>query len=61
MVCGFNSCSLFCCAAWGLAGNAGKKMSNARYYTVYVIWMLFCVIFQLLPNNSVGVEITVYL
>lgn len=54
MICGLSSCACCCFnALLGCAGNVKKTMSNARYYTVFLIWMLFCIIIQFLPNNDV--------
>lgn len=36
----------------GVIGNMGRKMSNFLYFTVYVIWMILCMIIQFLPNND---------
>lgn len=56
MLCGLGSYACCCLNALiGCAGNVRKTMSNARYYTVYLIWMLFCIVIQFLPNNDVGV------
>ena len=41
---------IFCC----VAGNAGKKMSNAKYFTIYLIWMIFALVIEYLPSNSVS-------
>lgn len=54
--------SLIYSVSCGILGNVGKKMSNARYFTVYVIWMILCLIIQYLPNNdTVGLYITPFM
>lgn len=61
MVCGINPLTILFCACGTVTGNAKKKMSNPQYYTIYLIWMLFCVLIEYVPSISVrstGIALT---
>ena len=40
-----------------VAGNSGKKMSNAKYFTVYLIWMVFGLVIEYLPTGNSVIHI----
>ena len=57
-------CSIFSCISYVfciVAGNSGKKMSNAKYFTVYLIWMVFGLIIEYLPSGNSVLFIDSYL
>ena len=46
MVFGINPLSILFCTCGTITGNAKKKMSNPQYYTIYLIWMIVCLVFE---------------
>lgn len=48
---GFSPYTLLVNACCWVTGNAGKKMSNARYYTVFLVWTILCMIIGCIPGS----------
>ena len=40
--------SYICCF---VKGNAGKKMSNAKYFTAFLLWMIFALVIEYIPGG----------
>ncbi len=53
MVLGINPLSILFCTCGTITGNAKKKMSNPQYYTIYLIWMIICLVFEYIPSEPV--------
>ncbi|KAK8824087.1 serine incorporator [Blastocystis sp. ATCC 50177/Nand II] len=51
MVLGINPLSILFCTCGTITGNAKKKMSNPQYYTIYLIWMIICLVFEYIPSE----------
>ena len=49
---GFFLISLLKSISCGLINSAKKKASNIAYFTIFVIWMVFCLVIQYAPNND---------
>lgn len=61
MVFGISPLSILFCTFGTIKGNAKKKMSNPQYYTVYLIWMIICIVFEYLPSEDiVGAQIAIH-